>query len=84
MRRWTAEVLPLLGADLLDDVVMVVNELVANAYDHTVTLARLHVLVTDGQVRVAVEGGSVNSTAVWAWTSASVANGKRSRRSPRP
>lgn len=59
VRRWTAALLPRLDADVLDDVVMVVNELVANAYDHSTAPVRLHVLVVDGQVRVAVEDGSV-------------------------
>ncbi|MCE6995520.1 ATP-binding protein [Saccharothrix sp. S26] len=59
VRRWTAAMLSRLDADVLDDVVMVVNELVANAYDHTAAPVRLHVLLTDGYVHVAVEDGSM-------------------------
>ncbi|ATE54681.1 ATP-binding protein [Actinosynnema pretiosum] len=58
VRRWTGALLADADEESADDVLLVVNELVANAYDHTTSPLALRVTTTPDHVRVEVEDGS--------------------------
>lgn len=58
VRAWTAAALPHIGDELLDDLLLVVTELVANAYDHTAAAVTLRLLARSGHVRIEVSDTS--------------------------
>ena len=62
VRCWAREVLSDLAADVLEDVVLVINELVSNAYDHGLAprQLRLHRSTDPNLVRVEVDDASAD------------------------
>ncbi|MEU4746727.1 ATP-binding protein [Actinosynnema sp. NPDC023658] len=66
IRQWLATVLADLAEDLLQDLMLVCTELVANAYDHACAPRRLRVLrSSDHQaLRIEVDDGSPDSLPV--------------------
>ncbi|WP_367127505.1 ATP-binding protein [Saccharothrix sp. HUAS TT1] len=61
VRRWAARTLPEVTGETLDDLLLVVNEMVGNAYDHGDRPKRLRLRRTPaGRVRVEVQDSSTS------------------------
>ncbi|WP_089955921.1 ATP-binding protein [Lentzea xinjiangensis] len=64
VRRWAADAVPHIGAEQLQDLLLVVTEMVSNAYDHGQQPVSLRVLVLGVRVRLEVTDTSLDPPVV--------------------